>query len=218
MTSYYLPLALGFGLLSNGLVLLVMLGSRTFRERTSKTARLYYVAIASADIGCVLAVPLPWFSGVPASCFHVHCSLFIGLDTVMVCRRRLVHHHEWGRLLLHGPAVNRMVPRLASALPLQRRNARLDAGAVQRRASRGAAVAVLRERLHHTRPRARRARRALSRLRSVRSSRHSGLSDHPNKGILFRIPVTNFFYSIRLFAEEMFSPACDYDCIACVGE
>ena len=63
MTSYYLPLTLVFGLLSNSLVLAVMLGSRAFRERTSKTARLYYIAISSADIGCVLAIPLPWFLG-----------------------------------------------------------------------------------------------------------------------------------------------------------
>lgn len=63
MTAYYLPFTLLFGILNNVVVLAVMLGRRGFRERTSKTARLYYIAISAADVGCVLAIPLPWFLG-----------------------------------------------------------------------------------------------------------------------------------------------------------
>ena len=63
MASYYLPLTLVLGLLTNSLVLAVMFGSSAFRERTSKTARLYYIAIAIADICCALDAPLPWFLG-----------------------------------------------------------------------------------------------------------------------------------------------------------
>ena len=63
MASYYLPLTLVLGLLTNSLVLAVMFGSSAFRKRTSKTARLYYIAIAIADIGCAINAPLPWFLG-----------------------------------------------------------------------------------------------------------------------------------------------------------
>ena len=63
MTSYYVPVTLVFGLLTNSLVLAVMFGSRAFRERTSKTARLYYIVIAIGDIGCVLGFPLILFLG-----------------------------------------------------------------------------------------------------------------------------------------------------------
>lgn len=60
MTAFYEPITLLFGVFNNVLVLLVLLFGRSFREQRSSTstARLYYIAFAIADIGCVLAIPL----------------------------------------------------------------------------------------------------------------------------------------------------------------
>lgn len=64
MSAYFGPCVCVFGVLNNLLVLLVMIGGgSSFRKRTSKTARIYYIAFAVSDIGCVLSTSLVNFTG-----------------------------------------------------------------------------------------------------------------------------------------------------------
>lgn len=75
ITAFYEPFTLLFGVLNNVLVLLVLLLGRSFREQSSSTstARLYYIAFAIADIGCVLAIPLLRVLG--SDQFAIFCSV-----------------------------------------------------------------------------------------------------------------------------------------------
>lgn len=57
------PALLLAALTANPLCVLVFVCSRTFRARTARNARLYYLTLAAGDIVSVLSIPLPWFLG-----------------------------------------------------------------------------------------------------------------------------------------------------------
>ena len=68
MAVYYGPCCFVFGLIANLLILLVMIGGgNSFKRGTSKTARLYYIAFAISDIGCLFSTPLTNFTGISYS-------------------------------------------------------------------------------------------------------------------------------------------------------
>lgn len=64
MSTYYAPFICFFGILNNLSILIVMIGGgRSFKEQSLKTCRLYYIAIAFADIWAVLSMELINFTG-----------------------------------------------------------------------------------------------------------------------------------------------------------
>ena len=63
LTAYYLPVVVAFGLVSNALTLLVMLSSAAVAAQTSRTARVYYIALACADEFVLIAQALVRFLG-----------------------------------------------------------------------------------------------------------------------------------------------------------
>ena len=63
LTAYYLPVIVAIGLVSNALTLFLMLSSAAVAAHTSRTARVYYIALACADEFVLVANPLVRFLG-----------------------------------------------------------------------------------------------------------------------------------------------------------
>lgn len=70
LIAYYTPLVIAVGVLSNAFTLVVMLSSRAVTSQTSRTARMYYIALACADEVVLLAHPFVRFLGTSTQYLH----------------------------------------------------------------------------------------------------------------------------------------------------